>query len=334
MDFLLFEAFRAPECGRSCVATCSCDGYTCVFPTQPFSLGTCTAAEAALRTCDPQPAPFPYACPPCMQAGSVDRTIYGYCDKFMTCGVPRTDDPECVGATHQCLYWSDHAEASARMCGANTDDRDATTHYDCQTYINTNPGNCEDDGRRRELEEEEERLGAAEEIHMEGMLALRNTTSKPSVLGFIRIPKTGSTTALQFLDRSRTMHSWDQHVDLSSVNTGNNNMAGCIVWHGRKSDLHEHATRKFWNRCPHVPFSKLVEFWAKTLPHWQPKLPSEEIQADSTAVQTIPTTADQVHSISLEAFTFVRDPFDRLVVSGQSDFCIAFHPNSCSVLPT
>lgn len=212
----------------------------------------------------------------------------------------RVASGDCATATSNCFQWADHA--TTPYCSG-------FVRYECR--ISSLARSCPTTVRRLE-----------EEAH------LANWSGKASrtTLGFVRIPKTGSTTVMKFLD------SWSQHTSIAAPGSNNNKwgqgVLGCMYgFASTRQHLPNRSSVGFWNRCPYIPFGKMVALEILLRRKRSSKRGSWRQNKNLDDIDAAPTEFDSVDETSagLEGFTIVRDPFDRLVVSLQiytrSDHC-------------
>lgn len=121
------------------------------------------------------------------------------------------------------------------------------------------------------------------------------------MLGFIRIPKTGSTAMLTWAEHAtRRGPYWScffgaPHHDIF---TDSDRVSGGLYWNG--SNVLD---------CPHRTYEATVMNWATTV------LPQLNFHPTNitAATPSFTVTQRQRQQVSLQLFTILRDPFDRLV---------------------
>lgn len=122
-----------------------------------------------------------------------------------------------------------------------------------------------------------------------------------SVLGFVRVPKTGSTTVMKFLDSAKQMYPWNSHLPTTEDSPQQNQQGkagACVFGHAPTTAHLGTLDMGFWNQCPHIPYGKMVKQWARTLPAWSPTHWNSEQESIT---------------MTFDAFSMFREPFDRLV---------------------
>jgi Sulfotransferase family len=117
----------------------------------------------------------------------------------------------------------------------------------------------------------------------------KKTGKTIDLLGFLRIPKTGSTSLLMWAANA-SHHAPHYHCLLGPRNQTSSRLQSPLFYQN------EHFLQ-----CPHRPYEKTVETWAKEV------LPKLVLGADGRHNMRSKTT------FGLRLFTIVRDPFDRLV---------------------
>jgi len=127
-------------------------------------------------------------------------------------------------------------------------------------------------------------------------------------VGFIRIPKTGSTTMTKFLHRSPSLFRWLSYLSVMPDRSILGPVS-CIFGHplslahvGSNYDVDFYQTDSWFN-CPHVSYPQLVKKWSESLDLWTP--PAAAVLDEDAKEGNF--------NFSLQSFTVVREPFDRLV---------------------
>jgi hypothetical protein len=126
--------------------------------------------------------------------------------------------------------------------------------------------------------------------------------------GFIRIPKTGSTTMTKFLHKTPSLFRWLSYLSVMPDRSILGPIS-CIFGHplssahvGSNNDVDFYQTDSWFN-CPHVAYPQLVKKWSESLDLWTP--PAAAVLDEDAKAGNF--------NFSLQAFTVVREPFDRLV---------------------
>lgn len=109
------------------------------------------------------------------------------------------------------------------------------------------------------------------------------------------------------------MYAWPRHLSEFPKNAdGESNPAAlratsCVFGHAPTTahlgENYKPNSGSWWNSCPHIPYPRMVKTWSKSLDLWAP--PKDAVYAEGTDMDSF--------SFSFEAFSIVRDPFDRLV---------------------